>query len=158
MAERVEIELVDDIDGTAAEQTVTFALDGAVYEIDLNRTHAKQLRTVLKPYVNKARSTETGAERRSASGTQREQRRRRQTNRDLTSQIRQAAQRSREQVKTRHGKARQQADTTTPTANERQRPVTPSTSVEPHTEPATARAERKHTEPPVPLPQFSSAP
>lgn len=154
MAERVEVELVDDIDGTAAEQTVTFALDGAVYEIDLNRVHAARLRAVLEPYVRTARSVATvpAAKRGSAAGTQREQRRRRQTNRDLTSQIRQAAERTRKQAKTRH-----QADATTSTAHQQQS-ATPSTSVEPRPEPAPARAERKHTEPPVPLPQFSSAP
>jgi hypothetical protein len=155
MAERVEIELVDDIDGTAAEQTVTFALDGAVYEIDLNRAHAARLRAVLEPYVRTARSMTKGpaAKRGSAAGTQREQRRHRQANRDLTSQIRQAAERTREQAKARH-----QADATKPTAHERQQPVTSCPAVESRPEPAPARAERKHTESPVPLPQFSSAP
>ena len=36
MAQKVSIVLVDDIDGSEAEETVSFALDGRDYEIDLN--------------------------------------------------------------------------------------------------------------------------
>lgn len=55
MAQRTIIELVDDIDGTAAEETVAFALDGAAYEIDLNAEHATDLREVMAGYVAAAR-------------------------------------------------------------------------------------------------------
>ncbi|MCL2315586.1 MAG: Lsr2 family protein [Actinomycetia bacterium] len=44
MAKRVKTILVDDIDGSAADETVTFSLDGVTYEIDLNGEHAAQLR------------------------------------------------------------------------------------------------------------------
>lgn len=50
MAQRVVVTLSDDIDGGAAAETVTFALDGKSYEIDLNPSNAK-LRKVLAPYM-----------------------------------------------------------------------------------------------------------
>ncbi|WP_083821859.1 Lsr2 dimerization domain-containing protein [Saccharopolyspora spinosa] len=56
MAERIQVELVDDVDGSPANHTVTFALDGVTYEIDLNDAHAQQLRAVLNRYVKAARS------------------------------------------------------------------------------------------------------
>ncbi|MGW1228219.1 histone-like nucleoid-structuring protein Lsr2 [Streptomyces sp. NPDC001478] len=51
MAQRVVVTLSDDIDGGAAAETVTFALDGTSYEIDLNPSNAKKLRKALAPYV-----------------------------------------------------------------------------------------------------------
>ena len=53
---------VDDIDGSEAEGTVRFALDGDEYEIDLNAEHTAALRTVLGPYVSAARKSR-GAQR-----------------------------------------------------------------------------------------------
>lgn len=55
MAQRVSILLVDDIDGTEAAETVTFALDGATYEIDLNESNAAALRDALASYVGAGR-------------------------------------------------------------------------------------------------------
>ena len=40
MAQRVNIVLVDDIDGSEATETVSFGLDGTSYEIDLNDKNA----------------------------------------------------------------------------------------------------------------------
>jgi len=51
MAQKVNIVLVDDIDGSDATQTVSFGLDGASYEIDVNDEHAAQLRDALATYV-----------------------------------------------------------------------------------------------------------
>ncbi|MET8327511.1 Lsr2 family protein [Streptomyces sp. NPDC005181] len=51
MAQRVVVTLSDDIDGGAAAETVTFALDGKSYEIDLNPSNAKKLRKALAPYM-----------------------------------------------------------------------------------------------------------
>ncbi|MEV1047131.1 Lsr2 family protein [Streptomyces sp. NPDC049916] len=51
MAQRVVVTLSDDIDGGQAAETVTFALDGKTYEIDLNPANAKKLRKALAPYV-----------------------------------------------------------------------------------------------------------
>ena len=36
MAQKIQVLLVDDIDRGTAAETVTFGLDGAVYEIDLS--------------------------------------------------------------------------------------------------------------------------
>ena len=55
MAQKVVIELSDDLDGSQAEETVTFALDGRSYEIDLNSKNAGNLREVLAPYVTAGR-------------------------------------------------------------------------------------------------------
>ena len=55
MAQRVNIVLEDDIDGSDADETVTFALDGVSYEIDLNGENAAKLRDALAPYVGHAR-------------------------------------------------------------------------------------------------------
>ena len=55
MAQKVNIVLVDDIDGSEATETVSFALDGTSYEIDLNDTNATALRDALAGYVGHAR-------------------------------------------------------------------------------------------------------
>jgi len=55
MAQRVQTLLIDDLDGSQAEATVRFGLDGAEYEIDLNATHAEALRKALELYVKAAR-------------------------------------------------------------------------------------------------------
>ena len=55
MAQKVQITLVDDLDGSAADETVSFALDGSAYEIDLSAAHAAQLRDALAGYVGAAR-------------------------------------------------------------------------------------------------------
>lgn len=57
MAQRVSITLVDDIDGSDADQTIQFGLDGTSYEIDLSDENAAKLREALAPYVGMARST-----------------------------------------------------------------------------------------------------
>lgn len=60
MAQKVSITLVDDIDGTEAEETVTFGLDGHQYEIDLNGKNAVKLRRALDSYVNSGRRVSRG--------------------------------------------------------------------------------------------------
>ena len=57
MAQRVQIILEDDYDGGTADETVSFALDGAEYEIDLSSTNAAGLRDALAPWLSKARKT-----------------------------------------------------------------------------------------------------
>src|ERR1041384_6702925 len=67
MAKKVETLLVDDLDGSQAEGTVRFGVDGADYEIDLSASHAQQLRDALDPYVSAARAPRrTGASSRRA--------------------------------------------------------------------------------------------
>jgi len=55
MAQKVNIVLVDDIDGSEAVETVSFAVDGMSYEIDVNDKHAKKLRDALATYVEHGR-------------------------------------------------------------------------------------------------------
>lgn len=55
MAQRVNIVLEDDLDGTDADETVTFGLDGVTYEIDLSSENAARLRDALAPFVGHAR-------------------------------------------------------------------------------------------------------
>ncbi len=57
MAQKVHIVLEDDLDGSEATQTVTFALDGTSYEIDLNDKNAGKLRDALAPYLGHARKS-----------------------------------------------------------------------------------------------------
>ena len=76
MAQKVQVLLVDDIDGGTADETVTFGLDGVTYEIDLTAGHATELRDALAQWVGHARklggrtSSKGGAPRarRSSSG------------------------------------------------------------------------------------------
>jgi hypothetical protein len=44
--------LIDDIDGSDADETVTFALDGVGYEIDLSKTNAAKMRAGLARYID----------------------------------------------------------------------------------------------------------
>lgn len=55
VAQKVQVLLVDDLDGTAADETVTFGLDGVAYEIDLTTEHASELRAALVSWVGHAR-------------------------------------------------------------------------------------------------------
>ena len=57
MAQRVNVVLVDDIDGSDAAETVSFALDGVDYEIDLSDKHAGELREAISLFVGHARRT-----------------------------------------------------------------------------------------------------
>lgn len=60
MAQRVQIILEDDIDGTTADETVRFGLDGVDYEIDLSVDNAERLREALALWVGHARKTSRG--------------------------------------------------------------------------------------------------
>ena len=48
MAQKIQTLFIDDIDGSEAEGTVRFALDGIEYEIDLSASHSNELRDALK--------------------------------------------------------------------------------------------------------------
>ena len=63
MAQKIQTFLIDDLDGSEAEGTVLFGLDGTQYEIDLSTDHAKQLRTALARYIDAGRMI-TGTTRR----------------------------------------------------------------------------------------------
>ena len=68
MAQKVNIVLVDDLDGSEATETVTFGLDGTTYEIDLNDANAASLREALSGYVGHARKVTGGTRRGRKSG------------------------------------------------------------------------------------------
>ena len=51
MAKQVVTLLTDDLDGTEADRTVEFGLDGAKYTIDLSDKNAGKLRKALQPYI-----------------------------------------------------------------------------------------------------------
>lgn len=51
MAKQVITMLTDDLDGGAADDTINFAIDGIVYEIDLSEKNAKTLRDFLDRFV-----------------------------------------------------------------------------------------------------------
>lgn len=52
--------LEDDLDGSKADETINFSVDGTEYEIDLNSEHANELRSTLSRYTNVARKTSGG--------------------------------------------------------------------------------------------------
>ncbi len=75
MAQKVQVILVDDVNGGDAQETVTFGLDGVSYEIDLNAKNAAALRDALATWVGHGRrasgrtSTPRRSSGRSTSGT-----------------------------------------------------------------------------------------
>ena len=55
MAQKVTVELEDDLDGSPADETVRFGFDATEYEIDLSEKNARAFRTQLAPFVEHAR-------------------------------------------------------------------------------------------------------
>jgi hypothetical protein len=55
MAQKTIVELIDDVDGGTATQTVRFGLDGTQYEIDLSEENANKLRAALADFVANGR-------------------------------------------------------------------------------------------------------
>ena len=68
MAQKIQTLYIDDLDGSPAEGTVRFGLDGSEYEIDLNTEHATELRSALTRYAGAARRVSGGARRQPRSG------------------------------------------------------------------------------------------
>ncbi|MDN5803406.1 MAG: Lsr2 family protein, partial [Microlunatus sp.] len=56
----MQIILEDDYDGGEADETVSFGLDGAEYEIDLSTANATELRNGLAPWLAHARKRSGG--------------------------------------------------------------------------------------------------
>jgi hypothetical protein len=61
VARKVQVMLVDDLDGGEAEETVSFGLDGNSYEIDLSSANASAFREALDRYAQAARKAGRGA-------------------------------------------------------------------------------------------------
>ncbi|WP_105566011.1 histone-like nucleoid-structuring protein Lsr2 [Microbacterium halophytorum] len=80
MARKIVHQLVDDIDGTVLDpgegESVSFALDGKSYEIDLTDANAEKLRKAVAPYIAAGRRV-------AAAQPQRTPRRRATNSRDL---------------------------------------------------------------------------
>jgi hypothetical protein len=68
VAQKIQTLFIDDLDGTPAEGTVRFGLDGTEYEIDLNAEHAETLRGALARYVDAARRGPGSSTRRPVRG------------------------------------------------------------------------------------------
>ncbi|WP_142060095.1 Lsr2 family protein [Pseudarthrobacter sp. B4EP4b] len=60
MAKKTVVLLEDDIDGSEATETLSFALDGSAYEIDLNEGHANELRDALARFTEAGRKVAGG--------------------------------------------------------------------------------------------------
>lgn len=91
MAQKHIVQLVDDIDGGDADETISFSIDGARYEIDLTERNAAALRDALAPYVANARRA-SGGGRPAGSGARRGSRR--SGDREQTQAIREWARRN----------------------------------------------------------------
>ncbi|PLC10770.1 hypothetical protein AUQ48_17130 [Kocuria flava] len=64
MAQKGEVHLKEDLDGGPADTTISFALEGRDYEIDLCDANAEKLREALRPFVAAARKVPSGNGRR----------------------------------------------------------------------------------------------
>jgi hypothetical protein len=63
ITQRTQTVVIDDLDGSEAEGTVLFGLDGTHYEIDLNTDHARELRAALARYIDAGRKVTSTARR-----------------------------------------------------------------------------------------------
>lgn len=60
MAKQTTVVLVDDVDGSEADEQVEFSVDGKTYEIDLSAANGERLRAVLAPFISAGRRTGAG--------------------------------------------------------------------------------------------------
>ena len=67
MAKQTTVTLIDDIDGSEADEQVEFAIDGKSYEIDLSSANGSRLRDALAPFISAARRS--GGRRSSATSS-----------------------------------------------------------------------------------------
>ena len=76
VAQKTVVTFEDDLDGSEAEGTVTFALNGVQYELDLSKKNRDKLLKALEPYVSgdrkvSARATAVRSSRGAASAPKR---------------------------------------------------------------------------------------
>lgn len=55
MAQKVQYLLIDDLDGSNADETIYFGFEKVNYEIDLSAENAQRFRELLEPYIKAAR-------------------------------------------------------------------------------------------------------
>lgn len=60
MAKRIVETLVDDLDGSEADRTIAFSINGEGYAIDLSAANAEKFDAALAPFVDAARRTSSG--------------------------------------------------------------------------------------------------
>ena len=60
MAQKVIRQFIDDIDGSPAERTFTFTVDGTRYEIDLSSENIKEFNDAIAGFVESAREVNSG--------------------------------------------------------------------------------------------------
>lgn len=63
MAEKVIIQLTDDLDGTDASETIHFAVNGSAYRIDLSEKNSARFWEAIKPFVEAAQPAGSAARR-----------------------------------------------------------------------------------------------
>ena len=88
MAKQTTVTLIDDIDGSEADESVEFTIDGKSYEIDLSSANSARLRDVLAPFIAAARRS---GGRRSGSASATPAPSRQSTDRELNQAIREWA-------------------------------------------------------------------
>jgi hypothetical protein len=70
MARKIQVALLDDLDGSEANETVSFVFDGLSYEIDLNSRNAEQFRRAVAPYIQHSRQVKSASRRRKTTRTE----------------------------------------------------------------------------------------
>jgi hypothetical protein len=69
MAKKTITTLIDDLDGTEADQSISFAFEGVNYSIDLSDKNADKFRSAIKPYLDSATRSGRGSGTRASSST-----------------------------------------------------------------------------------------
>ena len=104
MAQQTTVRYIDDLDGSEAQGTVEFGLDGRSYSIDLSEENAAKLRSALAPFVEAARKPGGrggAAERGQRRSPQQTEKKSARSNREQTAAIRQWARENGHQVSDR---------------------------------------------------------
>ncbi len=61
MAKETTTRLVDDIDGSDADTTISYTWQGQAYEIDLNDKNVEEFQEALSPYLSASRKVGKGS-------------------------------------------------------------------------------------------------
>ncbi len=69
MAQKVQVVLVDDVDGGPADETLRFSVENTQYEIDLSTAHATEMRAAFAPWLSAARKVAGKSSAKSRTGS-----------------------------------------------------------------------------------------
>ncbi|TRY19431.1 Lsr2 family protein [Tessaracoccus rhinocerotis] len=61
MMRKTQVILIDDLDGSSADRTIQFSLNGSAFEIDLSEANAQRLEKAMAPFIDKASKVTRGA-------------------------------------------------------------------------------------------------